>query len=124
MRAATLALVALLAIAGCANDEIRREQEKIGFDLSEIGTDGLEGEEGAERAVDYEFCLPAKPEYARQVRIIDPTLQLYPGMPGRIGCTSGQILAIGNTHRADWRPSLERLAALRYVQRIARTHHE
>ena len=121
---ATLFVVALLAVAACGNDEIRREREKIGFDLAEIGTDGLEGEAGAERAVDYEFCLPAKDSYVTQVRVIDPTLQLYPGVPGRTGCKAGEILAIGNTHRAEWRESLERLAALRYVRRIERTRFE
>jgi hypothetical protein len=123
MRALPL-VVALVAAAGCGNDEIRRERDKIGFDLSEIGTDGLEGPEGAERAVDYEFCLPAKDSYVTQVRVIDPTLQLYPGVPGRVGCGTGEILAIGNTHRAEWRESLERLAALRYVRRIERTRFE
>jgi hypothetical protein len=120
----TLFVVALLAMAGCANEEVLRERGKIAFDLAEIGTDGLEGEAGAERAVAYEFCLPAKDSYVTQVRVIDPTLQLYPGVPGRVGCKAGEILAIGNTHRAEWRESLARLAALRYVRRIERTRFE
>jgi len=118
-----LLVVAILA-TGCTADAFRREREKIGFDLAEIDERGLEGPEGGKRRVDYEFCMPARPGYVTQVRVIDPSLQLFPTVPGRSGCTTEQILAIGHTALPLWRERLERLAALRYVRRIERTYFE
>jgi len=125
LRGAVLALLgAAMLSAGCTADAYRREREKIAFEMAEIDEHGLEGPAGGKRRVAYEFCMPSRPDYVTQVRVIDPSLQLFPTVPGRSGCTTEQILAIGHTGAPQWRERLERLAALRYVKRIQRTDFE
>jgi hypothetical protein len=70
--------------------------------------------------VAYEFCIPATPAHLAEVQGIDPTVQAYPGVPGRIGCGPGQALCIGSTYQPDWRAALLGLASLDYVTRIDR----
>lgn len=118
MRRRTLCLALLLA--GCSQPGTMDTDAKIGFDLSTLDENGYEETAAERRFVVYELCIPARDEYVRQVRIIDPTLQMHPGSAGQIGCAPDQILAIGNTRQAAWRDALERLAALRYVKRIGR----
>ncbi len=126
--AARVSGLALLAVAmfaaGCTADAYRREREKIEFDMAEIDDRGLEGPPGGRRRVAYEFCIPSRQDYITQVRVIDPSLQLFPTVPGRSGCTTEQILAIGHTAAPQWRERIERLAALRYVKRILRSDFE
>ena len=98
--------------------------DKVRFDLGAIGADGLEGPPDGRRAVDYELCVPAEEAVVAEVRRIDPTAQALPGVRGRSGCRRGQVLVMGNTHHQRWRESLERLASLRYVQRIQRVDFE
>lgn len=117
-------LLAALLVAACTSDAFRREREKIAFELTDIDEHGLEGPEGGKRRVAYEFCMPSQPGYVTQVRVIDPSLQLFPTVPGRSGCTAEQILAIGHTGLPLWRERLERLSALRYVRRIERSDFE
>lgn len=125
VRRAALALLATAVMsAGCTADAYRREREKIDFDMTEIDEHGLEGPEGGRRRVAYEFCIPSRQDYVTQVRVIDPSLQLFPTVPGRSGCTTAQILAIGHTGARQWRERLERLASLRYVRRIERSDFE
>jgi hypothetical protein len=124
VRDAVLTLLMATTIVGCAADAHRREREKIDFDMSEIDDLGLEGPENGKRRVAYEFCIPSRKDYVAQVRVIDPSLQLFPTVPGRSGCTTKQILAIGHTASPQWRERIERLAALRYVKRIQRSDFE
>lgn len=124
-RGAALVLLAIAALsAGCTAEAYRQEREKIAFDMNEIDERGLEGPDDGKRRIAYEFCLPSRPDYVTQVRVIDPSLQLFPTVPGRSGCTTQQILAIGHTAAPQWRERLERLAALRYVKRIQRSDFE
>lgn len=124
-RIASLALLTgAMVSAGCTADAHRREREKIDFEMTEIDDRGLEGPEGGKRRVAYEFCIPSRQDYITQVRVIDPSLQLFPTVPGRAGCTTEQILAIGHTAAPQWRERIERLAALRYVKRILRSDFE
>jgi hypothetical protein len=122
-RAAVTAICIPLLFGGCGS-LLKQDQDVIGFDLSGIGTDGLEGPPDGRRAVDYEFCVPARASYVREVQIIDPTAQPYAESRGRIRCRAWETLMVGNTHHVLWRESLERLAALRYVKRIERSVFE
>lgn len=93
--------------------------DKIGFDLNQLDENGLVGPVDGKRALDYEFCIPRQnTTAANEVRAIDPTVQFYPDSPGRIGCTSEQILVIGNTHQDNAQTVLMELANLEYIERI------
>jgi hypothetical protein len=124
----TCLILSLLALTGC-NPEIHSEidlsiTEKITFDLNQFDQDGLYGPSGGKRSLDYEFCIPHGNHYAEEVREIDPTVDLFLGSSGRIGCTEGQTLAIGNTHQTDFQLVLMELANLDYVERIQQTYWE
>lgn len=98
--------------------------DKIAFDLSQLDEQGLYGPTGGKRALDYEFCIPTGEPYQSAVTAIDPSLQLFPGIPGRIGCTEQQILAMGNTHQPRAQLVLQELANLDYIDRIVRVDWE
>ena len=131
-------LACLCATVGCAEGQrgVVGPAEKVRFDLAAIGADGVEGPPDGtcerrarpppdgRRAVDYEFGVPAEEAVVAEVRRIDPTAQAHPGVRGRSGCRRGEVLVMGNTHHDHWRESLERLASLRYVQRIQRVDFE
>ena len=91
---------------------------RIRFDLSVFDANGLYGPPDGLRAAAYEFCIPASAELVTEVEAIDPTVQVYAGSPGRIGCTADQYLCIGSTHQPDFRSVLINLAQLEYVNRI------
>ena len=124
MRNAALRLGLALPLAACSPPAVQHAGERIAFDLDAIDAAGLEGPPDGLRAVDYEFCVPDAPGPLREVRVIDPSARPQPGARGRVGCGAGQVLVLGNTHRHRWRQSLERLAALPYVKRIARSEAE
>ena len=71
----------------------------------------------------YEFCVPDVDRFLDLVADIDTTATLS-SSPGRIGCGEEQKLMIGSTHQTGWRAVLDRLAALPFVTRIARTDWE
>ena len=73
--------------------------DKIHFDLSAFNEDGLYGPPDGLRSAAYEFCIPARQDLAGEVLSIDPTVQIYPSSPGRIGCGSDEYLCIGSTGR-------------------------
>ena len=98
--------------------------DKVHLDLSGLNDDGLYGPPDGLRALAYEFCIPARPELAADVRAIDPTIQVYQIGRGRIGCTSGQFLCVGSTHQPGFRMVLSRLAQLDYVTRIEPSYAE
>lgn len=97
---------------------------KIRFDLAGLDERGLYGPPDGLRALSYELCIPARRQAVDEVRAIDPTIQIYQGSRGRIGCTSDQYLSIGSTHQPDFRAVLQRLAALDYVTRIDPSYAE
>jgi hypothetical protein len=76
------------------------------------------GPAGGKRSLAYEFCIPDRPECAREVRERDPSIRIFPGVPGRIPCAKDEALCMGSTHQKDHRKVLERLAALPYVRVI------
>jgi hypothetical protein len=97
---------------------------KVTFDLSAVDAEGLTGPPDGRVAIAYEYCIPATEGAAAAVRRLDPTAQVQPGSPGRIGCRPGQWLVTGSTAQPDWRAVLVRLAALDYVARIDRAFFE
>ena len=92
--------------------------DKVHLDLSGVDGDGLHGPPNGLRALSYEFCIPARPDLADDVRAIDRTVQVDRSSRGRIGCTNAQYLCIGSTHQPGFRMVLNRLARLDYVARI------
>ena len=92
--------------------------DKIAFDLSTLDADGLYGPTDGKRSLDYEFCIPTGDAYAQAVSAIDPSTQFFPQSRGRIGCGDDEVLAIGNTHQANYEDILIELANLDYIERI------
>ena len=115
-------MLALMALAGCASAP--PVSPKIAIDLSTVNAEGLRGPATGLRAVHYEFCIPAGERHAAEVRGIDAIAELQRGSRGRIGCSSGEILVLGNTHQHGYREVLDRLSALPYVSRIRESHFE
>ena len=99
-------------------------QSKISFNLGQLNNEGLYGPPGGLRALDYEFCFPADPDFEAQVKAIDPTIVIFPGSKGRVGCTQREKLCIGNTHQSEFKAVLLRLASLPYVQQIKQCFFE
>jgi hypothetical protein len=89
-----------------------------------LDADGLLGDAGAKRALDYEFCIPATPESASEVIAIDPSARLMGGSRGRIGCRPGQWLLLGTTHQPNFSEVLRRLSELPDVERIEPAFYE
>lgn len=90
----------------------------IGFDLGRLDDSGLYGPPDGRRALDYEFCIPQGLSYRERVAAIDPSARFFPGSRGRIGCATGEVLVLGNTHQAGFREVLRGLAGLPFVARI------
>lgn len=114
-------------VAGCqapATPEAAATLNKIDFDLTQLDDQGLYGPADGKRALDYEFCIPAGEAYGQAVTTIDPSLKLFPGRAGRLGCTDQQVLAMGNTHQPRAQLVLQELANLDYIHRIARVDWE
>lgn len=121
-------LMALVCVAFAAMSarslDARADDAAIRFDLSRLNDNGLQGPPDGLRAIHYEFCIPAGEEYAQQVKEIDPSATVYSRSPGRIGCTEGQSLVIGNTHQTGFRTILKTLAAQPYISRIDESFFE
>lgn len=115
-------MLAVMALAGCTSAP--PVLPKIAIDLANVNAEGLRGPATGLRAVHYEFCIPSGEWHAAEVRRIDATAQFQRGSRGRIGCSSGETLVLGNTHQHGYREVLERLAALPYVSRIQESHFE
>lgn len=116
----------LLFHYGCAGTGSQREAvaEKIAFDLSRLNADGLQGQPDGLRALHYEFCIPAQPEFIDEVTGIDTTLIVYPDVKGRISCGADEFLCLGNTHQPEHAAVLTRLARLPYIRRIEESFFE
>lgn len=97
---------------------------KLRFDPADLDANGLLGPANGKRALDYEFCIPVGDGVAAEVAAIDPSARFYPASRGRIGCTTGEVLVIGNTHQLNFAIVLQRLAALPTVERIDQAFFE
>ena len=118
-----------ILLAGCLASPARDSSPpagiaKVRFPLDGIRADGLHGPADGSRSVAYEFCIPSNDEAYQQVRMIDPSLQIQPDSPGRIGCAENQSLCIGETHQPGWHEVLQKLAALNYVSEIRQSDFE
>jgi hypothetical protein len=96
---------------------------KLRFNLDQINADGLQGPPDGLRSLHYEYCIPDQPAAIQAVSAIDPTLQIQHSR-GRIGCRTGTLLCLGNTHQPGFRTVLEKLAELPFVALIAESHFE
>ena len=110
-------------MAGC-HASAGPEAAKIKFRLDSVRADGLRCLPNGLVAVSYEFCVPADDRAYREVRQIDPSLRIYFGSPGRIGCATNQALCIGETHQPRWRDVLRGLASLTYIAEIRENFFE
>jgi uncharacterized membrane protein len=103
---------------------VAQDTARIGFDLNRLDDRGLQGPPDGLRALHYEYCIPDRPEAAREVAAIDPTLQIQRGPAGRIGCGADQLLCLGHTHQPDYTGVLRRLAELPWIGEIRETFFE
>lgn len=118
-----IALVALITVIGCKSPT-SPTSSKLRFDTTPIDAQGLIGPADGKRTLNYEFCIPKGDSYSRQVMLADPSVRLYPGSPGRIGCGKHQTLCTGNTGNANWRGRLSQLESLPYIKEIRQTDWE
>jgi hypothetical protein len=108
-----------------AEDRVQIDpRSKITFSLKQLTESGLYGPPHGLRALHYEFCIPGDPGHEAEVRQIDPTIQIFKTSPGRVRCTEGEYLCVGNTHQPDFRMVLYKLANLPYVKRIDQAFFE
>jgi hypothetical protein len=103
----TLTVAVMILLTACP---AAVKESAIHFDLRQLNSEGLRGPADGLRALHYEFCIPDRADVIREVRAIDPTLQIQRSSPGRVGCGAGEILCLGHTHQARFREVLERLA--------------
>ena len=111
----------VLGLAGCQAGSAPvawPEVGKLRFSLEGFRADGLRGPPDGLTSLTYEFCVPANEQVYRELRRIDPGVQISPGSRGRIGCAEHQALCLGNTHQPQWREVLRELTALPYVTEI------
>lgn len=118
-----LMLITLLC-TGCAYHSAAPTETVLKLDLSGLDSEGLRGPPGGKVALAYEFCIPNTDSARMDVQRIDPSLQLMPNSPGRIGCGKDQCLCIGSTHQKNFRKILSDLASLPYVNEIRRCDFE
>jgi hypothetical protein len=107
-----------------AGEPMVAPDSKIRFDLDRINADGLQGPPDGLRALHYEYCIPDRPDAVESVAVIDPTLQIQRGSPGRVGCGPDQLLCLGHSHQSDPRSVLGRLAFLTFVGEIREAFFE
>jgi len=97
--------------------------EKIKFDLTDIDNRGLIGELDNKVALDFEFCIPNKPEIIKEVLAINASLKTQKSK-GRSNCNEQSILVIGNTYNKDFKKLLCKISQLEYVKEINQTYWE
>jgi len=93
-------------------------KSKITFSLKELNDSGLYGPPDGLRALHYEFCIPADPQAAAQVKAIDPSIVIHEGSQGRSKCSREEYLCIGTTHQPEFQAVLLKLASLPFVKQI------
>lgn len=118
-------LFLIAATSGCIYNKAPQEKlTKINFETDNINPQGLTGNSASLRSVSYEFCIPKDANIAKQVKAIDPSVQLYDKTPGRINCSGTETLAIGNTHQSQWKVVLINLSSQDYIIEIQETFFE
>jgi hypothetical protein len=125
----TLNLFLIFLLIGCSSQPMRGQSEfyppdKIRFRLDNIRTDGLRGQPDGLVSVAYEFCVPDNENVYQELIKIDPSLKIYKGSPGRIGCKGSQSLCIGETNQPHWREVLQALSSLEYIDEIRQSFFE
>jgi hypothetical protein len=105
----------------CPRKMARLNARKITFDYSAIDAQGLRN---GEVAVDYEFCIPGHDSIWSAIKSIAPNANLMKKSKGRVGCSAAEWLCIVNTHDAQWKYKLQRIANLPYVDRISEVFYE
>lgn len=116
------AIFSVWLLSACA--AVQSPSARIQVDLSGVNAEGLRGPSNGLRAVHYEFCIPAGETYKSEVGRIDATAEFMPNSNGRIGCRTGEVLVVGNTHQPGYQQVLDRLASLSYIERIVEAHFE
>ena len=97
---------------------------KIHFDLTMLNDEGLYGAPDGLQALSYEFCIPAEEQLVAEIQSIDSTIIIYKNAPGRIGCSEGEYLCIGNTHQKNYSEVLRKLVGLEYIRKIEQSFFE
>ena len=123
--------VILLASFSCnssKNKEVNGNSEncnldKIKFKLSIFDKNGLVGEENGKVALDYEFCVPYKPEVLSTINEIDSSIKPLNGK-GRTKCSENNIVMIGSSYNKDIKKILCKLSQLEYVTEINQVYWE
>jgi len=110
-----------LAAASAGGHHVAR---KIEFDLALLDAAGLVGPADGKVAISYEFRIPDTPDTRAAVLAIDAGIEIAAGPRGRVAAGPGVCLCIGSTHGPRHRATLLELAALPFVDRIARCHFE
>jgi len=117
-----LCLLSLPAVGG--GDGPEAAAAKIRFETCRSSTiPACTGPLTAWRALDYEFCIPDRPDAVARVRSIDGSVRMHRAR-GRIGCVESELLCIGNTHQPGFREVLAALSRLPYLARIDQAFFE
>jgi len=102
---------------------LRPPPQRFDSNLSVLDDSGLYGPTDGLRALDYEFCIPDRPDAVARVRSIDGSVRMHRAR-GRIGCVESELLCIGNTHQPGFREVLAALSRLPYLARIDQAFFE
>ncbi|HAD11304.1 MAG TPA: hypothetical protein DCF33_02580 [Saprospirales bacterium] len=119
-------LALILILMACKSQKLPESPDawkKIRLDFKQLDAEGLTGSSKGKVAQNYEFCIPAKASYWKQVKKLDATAQKNSGK-GRVGCTPEQWLIIGSTHQKNYQRVLFQLANLPYIKTIEPTFWE
>lgn len=112
----------LISGASQCPEKINKEAlAKIQFDYSKLDEYGLYR---GERALEYEFCIPATEPTRKTILAYEPDTRIMEKSKGRTGCTDGQWLCIVSTNDPEWKARLYKIASLPYVDRIMETVYE
>lgn len=96
---------------------------KIKFKLAIFDKNGLTGDENNKVALDYEFCVPNKPEILKTINEIDSSIKPIKGK-GRTKCNNDAILLIGNSYNKDIKKILCNLSQLECITEIKQVYWE
>ena len=97
--------------------------DKIKFKLSVFDKNGLTGDGNNKVALDFEFCVPNKPEILKTINEIDSSIKPIKGK-GRTKCNNDAILLIGNSYNKDIKKILCKLSQLEYITEINQVYWE
>jgi hypothetical protein len=119
-------LFLFIVFVGCRQQQVVEDPaawRKITMDFRRFDADGLAGPADGKVSANYEFCIPAKEKYWRQVQKIDTTARKSAGK-GRVACSNQEWLVIGSTHQPRFQRVLFELASLPFVREIQETFYE